>query len=232
MNAYLLGVDCETGRCNMYRDAFAARGIILEIVLSMQEAVAQCTRKPYMAIGINAETVDYRAQLPILRDAIYAPLHIFTTKMTDAEELLVYRLRADMYAEWRDDPELHATFSLLHFERQIQRSGEPKAPIKFINYKCLRMYPDYRKAVIGDKALHLNRKEYDILYNLMNNRGKPLTFKQIYRRVWKDEYGDDRYDAILTQVQRLRKKLYYNPELYGCIENVREIGYRFLPIFD
>ena len=71
------------------------------------------------------------------------------------------------------------------------------------------------------EIVNLTAKEYDLLLLFVQNRNIALFRKQIYKRVWGDDYmGNTR--TVDLHVQRMRKKL----DLEDKIVAVYKIGYR------
>ena len=67
------------------------------------------------------------------------------------------------------------------------------------------------------------RKEYDLLFYLVENRNIALSRDQLITNVWGyDYYGDDR--TLDTHIKRLRSSL---EEYRSCIVTLRGVGYRF-----
>ena len=85
----------------------------------------------------------------------------------------------------------------------------------------LEIYPDRWK-------ISLTTKKYDILLLLAANKGRVLTYDQIYRKVWgEDAYGDES-NAIGCHIRKLREKLYEaEPDAPFTIQCVRKVGYCF-----
>ena len=85
-----------------------------------------------------------------------------------------------------------------------------------------------RKVMCNGNAVELTAKEYDILYLLAVNKGRVLTYSQIYEKVWDDLSAGNERGTVGFHIRNLRKKLYDEipPHLF-TIESVREIGYRF-----
>lgn len=80
-----------------------------------------------------------------------------------------------------------------------------------------------REIRIKGSALELNRKEYDLLKYLVDNRGMSLSRNQILEKVWGYDYlGTD--STVDTHMNRLRKKLGTYSE---CIVTIRGYGYKF-----
>lgn len=92
----------------------------------------------------------------------------------------------------------------------------------------IEIYPDCRKIYCNEQELHLTVKEYDLLYLLAVNKGRVLTYEQIYQIVWKDYVQEIRNGTICYHVSNLKKKLNaVFPQAPFEIKCIREIGYSF-----
>ena len=79
----------------------------------------------------------------------------------------------------------------------------------------LEIYPGYRKIYRDRREIRLTAKEYDLLSLLVANKGRVLTYDQIYSKVWgEDAYGDES-NAIGCYIRSLREKLYKADERGG-----------------
>ena len=62
----------------------------------------------------------------------------------------------------------------------------------------------------------------------MANKGRVLTYDQIYRKVWDEDAFGDESNAIGCHIRNLREKLYEaEPNAPFTIRCVREVGYCF-----
>lgn len=69
-------------------------------------------------------------------------------------------------------------------------------------------------------------KEYRILLLLAANKGRVLTYAQIYEQVWGDFTTGNENNTIGFHICNLREKLYRaNPDAPFYIRSVREVGY-------
>lgn len=92
----------------------------------------------------------------------------------------------------------------------------------------LEIYPERRKIYRDQQEIYLTAKEYDILCLLVKNKGKVLTYQQIYETVWGDISTGNEKAAIGYHICNLREKLYgASPNVPFKIRCVREIGYSF-----
>jgi len=79
------------------------------------------------------------------------------------------------------------------------------------------------QAIMNGENLGLTRKEFDLIYLLVQNEDRLLTMEYLYEKVWGQPMIDDP-NAIKTVISRLRNKI--EPSGYG-IEAVRYKGYIF-----
>ncbi len=92
----------------------------------------------------------------------------------------------------------------------------------------MEIRPDRFQAFVGDEALDLTRREFELLYLLAEERGQVLEREQIYQRVWgyAMAHGDRSVDVF---VRKLRQKLESLSPSWTYIHTHFGIGYRFDP---
>ena len=73
----------------------------------------------------------------------------------------------------------------------------------------------------GQESIDLTPREFEILRELLTNKGRILTRQNLLQTLWKyDFFGDER--IIDTHIKNLRKKL----GTADYIETIRGVGYR------
>ena len=83
-----------------------------------------------------------------------------------------------------------------------------------------------RRATLRNEELHLTHREFDLLAELMRNRGTVLSRDLLLAKVWGyDYYGDDR--TVDVHIRWLREKIEDDPSAPERIVTVRGVGYRF-----
>ncbi len=83
-----------------------------------------------------------------------------------------------------------------------------------------------RQAFLNDREIRLSVKEFDLLAELLRNRGAVLSRDLILSRIWGyDYYGDSR--TVDVYIRWLRQKIEEDPSDPRHILTVRGIGYRF-----
>jgi two-component system, OmpR family, KDP operon response regulator KdpE len=78
----------------------------------------------------------------------------------------------------------------------------------------------------GGREIHLTPTERAILELLAKNAGKPVSSREIARRVW--EGGDATPDTVRVHVGSLRRKLEPDPSVPRYIVTEPWVGYRFI----
>ena len=104
-----------------------------------------------------------------------------------------------------------------NFEK-LEITSEP-----ILSFSDLEIDLSNRKVTCGGKELKLTVKEYDLLCLLAANRGRVLTYTQIYDKVWGDLPSGNEKDTVGYHIRNLRRKL---ASSHINIESVREVGYR------
>jgi DNA-binding response OmpR family regulator len=88
----------------------------------------------------------------------------------------------------------------------------------------LTMNFDQRRVTINGQEVDLTHTEYELLYVLVLNRDRIVTYGYLHSQVWDDE--DIENNSIHTYINRLRKKI-ETPCHHRFIHNEPKVGYRF-----
>ncbi len=92
----------------------------------------------------------------------------------------------------------------------------------------LEIYPDRRKIYRDRREISLTAKEFDILCFLAVNRGRVMTYEQIYQQVWGEYVQDIENNTIGYHISNLKEKLFAaSPCSPFNIRCVRSVGYCF-----
>ena len=120
---------------------------------------------------------------------------------------------------------------MLRIDAILRRAGSQKAAAQqesAVEHEVLQMGGlciDFsaRLVYVDGERRNMSPKEYDLLFYLVQNRGRALTREKIITEIWGyDYYGDDR--TLDTHIKLLRKSL---GAYAKCIVTLRGVGYRF-----
>ncbi len=124
-------------------------------------------------------------------------------------------------------------FNQMEFLARVQavlRRGQPQTPDErervFQNGELIINFAQ-REVRVGGDLVKLTPTEYNLLYQLASNPGKPMSHRDLLTKVWGQEYVDAN-DYLKVHMQHLRRKLNDNPDDPHVIATERGVGYRFI----
>lgn len=102
----------------------------------------------------------------------------------------------------------------------------PAAAPKYLIYDNLRVCLDNADVTIEEQKIILTKKELEILWTLLDNRGKIFSREHLLSTLWGyDYYGDNR--TVDSHIKRLRAKLDKVPHPNWQIKTIWGMGYKF-----
>ena len=105
-----------------------------------------------------------------------------------------------------------------------------KAPVRPENEPIeigeIRLDPVKRSVVKRGQAVHLTRKEFDILHCLMSRAGRVVTYARLLTAVWGPDCREE-VEYLRTFVRQLRKKIEDDPSAPLYLLTDVYVGYRF-----
>jgi DNA-binding response OmpR family regulator len=82
-----------------------------------------------------------------------------------------------------------------------------------------------RSVSLDGKTVNLTPREFDLLAFLVAHPGEAFGRRDLLRRVWGWDFGDD--STVMVHVRRLREKVEADPSDPRLVLTVRGLGYRF-----
>jgi len=158
----------------------------------------------------------------------YTPILMLTAKSSEVDRVIGLEVGADDYlTKPFSVRELVARVKALFrrvevFTTQIQESNTE------IKFDDLSINTDKRTASVGDRALDLTAKEFDLLVFFANSPGRVYSRTKLLDQVW--GYGHEGYEhTVNSHINRLRAKLEDNPAKPKYLLTVWGVGYKFNP---
>jgi len=140
------------------------------------------------------------------------PVLIMTALDDDRNELQAFNNEADDYVSKPFTIEI----LLKRVEALLRRSGVLK---KEVSLGKLTMYPESCKAEYDNVDIGLTLKEFDILFLLLQNKGRTLSYEGILTKIWGYDF-DGSEGIVHVNIKRLRDKLPAD-----IIKTVKSVGY-------
>ncbi len=145
------------------------------------------------------------------------PVIMATAKGTEYDKVIGLDLGADDY--------LVKPFGMMELVSRVKavlRRAAPGTAAKVLQMGELTLNTGEHTVSMGDTRIQLTLKEYELLKQFMEHRGRAFTREQLLQSIWGIDYiGETR--TVDVHIGTLRTKL--GP--YGdCIQTVRGVGYR------
>jgi two-component system, OmpR family, response regulator RegX3 len=160
-----------------------------------------------------------------IRRSSSVPIIMLTARDTELDKVLGLELGADDYVT----KPFSSRELLARVKAVLRRSGsESRRSDGVLESGGVRLDPDRFDVTVQGEAVHLPRKEFELLELLMENEGRVLTRESLIDQVWGSDYfGDTR--TLDVHIKRLRAKCEDDPHQPRHIVTIRGLGYKFVP---
>jgi DNA-binding response OmpR family regulator len=157
----------------------------------------------------------------ILRREIETPIIMLTARSSEVDKIIGLDSGADDY--------ITKPFSLGEFMARVRAALRRKSgggTVERLESGDLALDLIARKVYQGKQEVGLSHKEFDLLAELMRNKGMVLSRDLLLTKVWGYDYvGESR--TVDVHIRWLRGKIEEEPSKPRRITTVRSIGYRF-----
>lgn len=222
LNAKLLVVDDEPAIRRLVRGALSRAGYeVLEAASATEAVSAFAAHGPELVLlDLGLPDRDGIELVPIAKQAGVAVL-VLTARDATAEKVAAFDLGADDYVTKPfDTEELLARVRTCLRHRRSGTSGNETATIGDIEIDFGRY--QVRRAGV---EVHLTRKEFALLSELVRYQGRVVTHAQLLRTIWGAAHEKD-VEYLRVAVRSLRTKVEQDPSDPRLIMNEPGIGYR------
>ncbi|TAK24082.1 MAG: response regulator transcription factor [Chloroflexota bacterium] len=219
----ILVVDDEPNIVELARLYLASEGYRVESASDGREALEKvATLKPALVVlDVMMPVIDgWEVCRRLRRDGGRTPIIMLTAKGDDVDRIVGLEIGADDYMAKPFNPrELVARVRAV-----LRRSQEPDKATRVLTGGNVRVDIGRREVTIGERAVEMRAKEFDLLVAFMENLGLVLDRETLLRVVWGYDYlGDSR--TIDVHVTWLRDKL---SGATARIQTIRGIGYKLI----
>lgn len=224
MNDYrILVVDDEEELCEILKFNLENEGYLVDTANSAEEAL-KLDIGAYSLLLLDVmmgEISGFKMANMIKKNkkTAHIPIIFITAKDTENDTVTGFNLGADDY--------ISKPFSLREVIARIKAVLRRTATIETeqvperIIHESLVLDITKKKVSIEDKEISLTKKEFEILFLLLQNKGRVFSREDILGKIWSDEvYVLDR--TIDVNITRLRKKI----GIYGK-KIVTRLGYGY-----
>lgn len=174
-------------------------------------------------MDLGLPDMDGQALLLQLREIFAGPVLILSVRNSEREKVRALDSGANDYVE-----KPFGVAELLARVRSLLRhvAGREPAPGRYDDGHLAVDFLDRRVSLNGTEV-HLSRKEFELLRQLMEHPGRIVTQQQLLDAVWGSGHREDTH-YLRVFIGRLRAKLGDPPTAPQYIQTETGVGYRFL----
>jgi two-component system response regulator RegX3 len=172
-----------------------------------------------VVLDLNLPGMDGFTFLDRFRKAHSVPVLIVSARSSDEDIITGLGYGADEFMTKPFSPRV-----LVARVRALLRRAQGEASPGAVAFGPFTFDPDSCVLKRDGDRVPLSSREFGVLAHLVELDGRPSTPEQIYRAVWKLEFGD--LTAVAVYIQRLRRKLGDDPASPRFIETIPGQGYR------
>lgn len=152
------------------------------------------------------------------------PIIMLTARDTEIDKVVGLELGADDYVT----KPFSSRELLARIRAVLRRSSGEATTDGALEGGGIRLDSERFEVTVRGEAVHLPRKEFELLELLMENAGRVLTRETLIDRIWGSDYfGDTR--TLDVHIKRLRAKCEADPHNPAHLLTVRGLGYKFVP---
>jgi DNA-binding response OmpR family regulator len=220
----ILLVDDEPSLQKMLQHALEREGFQVQVAADGEEALEMYSSfEPHLIVlDIMLPKLDGTEVCRRIRSQSDVPILMLTAKDDEIDRVVGLELGADDYVT-----KPFAVRELVARVRAImRRSSVPQGqkPDE-LNYDGLKINLPSRRVSVGEGDVDLTYTEFELLITLAANPGRVFSRGALLRRVWGDEFRDER--TVDVHIRHLREKIERDPRNPEFIHTARGVGYVF-----
>lgn len=178
-------------------------------------------------LDLQLSGIEILEMVRYIRISQQAPILALTDPLESNQEIALYHagVNALMEKPIRADVCAAQAESLIQVCLQTDEGKKRQTTLAFGD--TLVINPRFWQVFVNGELLELTKKEFELLHFLARRPRQVFSREQLFDQIWDYNFELGGNDTVKVHVNTLRRKLMalgYNP-----IENIRGVGYRFIP---
>src|SRR5690625_5097582 len=192
-----------------------------------QEAIDAAPEADFVVLDLGLPDIDGLDVCRAIRNqGLTIPVLILTARGEEVDLVVALDAGADDYVT----KPLRLAEPRARLRALLRRAGGETHREDSLHAQDVRVDAAARRALIGDRELHLTAKEFDMLRVLVRDAGSVVGREQLMREVWREDWDPNSPSSTKTldmHVSWLRRKLGDDAAHPRYIITVRGMGFRF-----
>ncbi|MFE1291396.1 response regulator transcription factor [Streptomyces sp. NPDC058751] len=216
MKTRVLVVDPDEAAAAVLAERLGRNGYEVDRAADGQAALSAWERADLVLLDLELPDVDALEVCAQIRARSATPVITLAAGDTELERVLSLQSGAD---DCLIKP--YGYRELVARMRAVMRRLTTPNSVSALSHGALRIDPRGRQVQVGDRVVHVTRKEFDLLYLLVLLPQTVVSRRDLMAKVWADEWSVSSR-TVDTHISTLRRKL--GPG--DWIVTVRGVGYR------
>lgn len=222
--ADILIIEDNAELAEVIRDFLQVEGYSVFIAPGGEEGLAYLETHlvKLLLLDIMLPELDGFAVCRLAREKFNLPILIMSARHGDDNKIIGLTLGADDYLEKPFSVNLLTAKVKAHLRRSYDMNDDKQLLADgdlTVNRTSMLVYK-------GDQQLVMTAKEYELLVQLMSNKGKALRKEWLFQQVWgADSFSEP--STLTVHMNKLRDKIENNPKEPRRIVTVWGVGYKY-----
>jgi len=223
-SATIMVVDDEPQIRRVIRAALSAQGYTIVEARDGQEALTKLRtdRPDLILLDMNMPVMGGIEACAEIRSNSNVPVIMLTVHSAEKDKVRALDVGADDYVV----KPFGIQELLARIRAALRRSGAGEGEA-IVSSNELSFDFESRRISVRGEAVHLTPKEFELLRQLVTNRGKPISHRRLLQAVWGPDYGEET-ESLRVVINQLRKKIEADPAKPKHILTEPWVGYRFV----
>lgn len=154
-----------------------------------------------------------------LRGTTDIPILFISARTSDDDKIIALNIGGDDYVQ----KPYSLGVLLAKVKAVLKRFGQAAATEYSDGYLTVNFAA--KQAYVGGNCVKLTALEFKLLSYLIENRGKVISKKELFEKVWEDKFTGD--GTLNVHIRRLREAIEKNPNEPEYLQTVWGNGYKF-----
>jgi two-component system, OmpR family, KDP operon response regulator KdpE len=223
--AIILVVDDEPQIRRVLRTTLTSHGYVVIEARSGDEALAliRAEHADLVLLDVNMPGRSGLETCREIRSSGDVPIIMLTVRNTERDKVQALDVGADDYVV----KPFGAEELMARIRAALRRAAPAEAMPPFVSDE-LSIDFEKRSVLVSGRPVRLTPKEFELLRQLVAQRGKSLSHRRLLQAVWGPDYGEET-EYLRVFINQLRKKIEPDPRNPRYIHTEPWVGYRFEP---
>lgn len=200
--------------------------------VSAEDALALIRQEPpdLILLDIGLPGMDGLEALRRIQQERDIPVIFVSARRRELDTILGLELGADDYIT----KPFNLDVLLAHVKAVLRRAAKNQTAVSSTGKKQplqvgdMTIDPAAHTVMIGDTAVDLTNREFDLLYTLALDAGSVISTEELLNRVWGAEFMGET-QVVYVHIRWLREKIEADPKHPQRIITKRGVGYKLVP---